>query len=313
MRRAFANGLEQLADADDRVVFLTGDLGFQVFDAFVAKHGRRYVNVGIAEAQMVAAAAGLALEGFRPFVYSIASFMTARPFEQFRFCVAYPKLPVIAVGAGGGYTYGPSGVSHHAPDDLALMSLLPNMTVVAPGDPHEVSALLPQLLQLDSPSYMRIGKFGEPPLDVPAPVVLGKARLLRTGERVAILTTGNMAAHALDACRHLAAAQIHPSVYHFHTVKPLDTTTLDHLARSVEALLIVEESSPMGGLGAEVLKYIRGADSGPRVLRLGPPDAFALGSYRQETLQQRWGYDAPAIDRACRCLWNNTQTTLGSS
>ena len=123
---------------------ITGDLGFQVFDAFQAKFNGRYVNVGVAEAQMICTAAGMAMAGWRPVAYSIASFATARPFEQIRYCVAYPKLPVMVVGAGRGYLYSTSGVSHHAPDDLALMTRLAGHDRRDPGDPVELAQLLPQ-------------------------------------------------------------------------------------------------------------------------------------------------------------------------
>ena len=159
MRKAFAEALFQAAEKDPRVIFLTGDLGFGTFDAYQAKFGPRYVNVGVAEAQLVNAAAGLALEGWRPIIYSIASFATGRPFEQIRISVGYAGLPVVIIGAGGGYTYASSGVTHHAGEDLGLMSLIPGMTVVAPGDPNEVTQLLPQLLKLDGPSYLRVGKY----------------------------------------------------------------------------------------------------------------------------------------------------------
>src|ERR1051325_2288870 len=130
MRRAFGDALVKAAQDDDRVIFLTGDLGFGVFDEFIARFPRRYVNVGVAEAQLVDCAAGLALEGWRPIVYSIASFMTGRAYEQIRLAVGYHRLPVVVVGAGGGYTYANAGVTHHAKEDLALMSLIANMVVV---------------------------------------------------------------------------------------------------------------------------------------------------------------------------------------
>src|SRR3989338_5271951 len=144
MRHAFAETLTRLAAEDPQLVFLTGDMGFQMFDEFKRRYGPRYVNVGVAEAQLINAAAGLALEGWRPVAYSIASFLTARPFEQIRVSVNYHNLPVLIVGAGGGYAYAASGVTHHAADDLALMAVLPNMRVVAPGDPNEVAKLVPQ-------------------------------------------------------------------------------------------------------------------------------------------------------------------------
>lgn len=305
MRRAFARAIESLADRDPRVVFLTGDLGFGMFERFIAKHGPRYVNVGVAEAQLVLAAAGFALEGFRPFIYSIAAFMTGRPYEQIRVALAYHRLPVVIVGAGGGYGYSSSGVTHHAADDLALMSLLPGMTVVAPGDPSELEALLPQMLALEGPAYIRIGASGGPACEAHSSIVLGAARLLRVGRRVAVLATGGMAATALAARETLAAAGIEPEVWQFHTVKPLDTAALDRLAGRMQALLVVEESSPLGGLGAVVAAWHASMDGErPRLVRLGPKDELALGSLTRETLRDRWGYGPRGVVAACRELWH---------
>jgi transketolase len=303
MRRAFVDSLTTLAERDPRVILLTGDLGFQVFDDFIARCGRQYVNVGVAEAQMVCAAAGLALEGFRPIVYSIASFMTGRPFEQLRVSVAYPGLSVVVVGAGGGFCYSACGVTHHAAEDFALMSLLPGMTVVGPGDPNEVKALLPQMLALDGPSYIRIGKFGEPTFEADSPIILGRGRKIRDGARVAVITTGEMAPVALAGLAELAAEGIAPLVYQFHTIKPLDTATLDDLAARVKTLVVVEEAAPIGGLASAVTAWRTARDAGPRIVRLGPPDAFALGNLGRDTLRAKLGFDAAAIRQACRDAW----------
>jgi len=307
VRKAFADSLLNLAAGNSRIIFLTGDLGFQVFDEFHARFGSRYINAGIAEAQMVCAAAGLAKEGWRPLVYSIASFATGRAFEQIRVNIAYPHLPVVVVGAGGGYTYASSGVTHHAAEDLALMSLLPGMTVVAPGDAHEVTELLPQLLQLGGPSYIRIGRYGEATYQADAPVELGRARLLRPGEQVALISTGDLASVTLQAARQLGAEGIHPVVYQMHTVKPLDTATLDELVGRVETLIVVEEHGPLGGLATAVGTWRAARREAPRVVRLGPPDALALGSLDRETLRHRWEYDADAIAQACRAAWSGRE------
>lgn len=300
MRRAFSRTLVQAAKEDNRVVFLTGDLGFQVFEEFEAGFGPRYINVGVAEAQMVCAAAGLAYEGWRPVAYSIASFATGRAFEQIRASVAYPNLPVIIVGAGGGYSYAASGVTHHAADDLALMSLLPTMTVTAPGDPFEVSQLLMQLLRIPGPSYMRIGRFGEQVYEAQEAVALGKARLVRDGESVCILTTGDLATSALVAMETLGQEGIHPILYQMHTVKPLDVDTLEAVARKVHTILVVEEHVPAGGLFAALALWASARNSAPALMRLGPQDALVLGSPKREQLQSTLGYDVAAIIAAGR-------------
>lgn len=303
MRRAFVNAINELAEQDARVVFLTGDLGYQMFEDFKKKFGPRYVNVGIAEAQMACAAAGLASEGFRPFIYSIGSFIVGRPYEHIRVSVAYPGLPVVVVGAGGGYCYSASGVTHHAAEDIALMSLLPGMTVVAPGDPHEVKALLPQLVSIPGPSYIRIGKFGEPELKLDTPIRLGEARLLREGSKVAILTMGEMAPIIYQTTGELLNEGIAPLVYHFHTLKPLDTATLDRIAKGVHTLIVVEESTPIGGLAAAISAWQSGLTHRPKLIRLGPPDALALGSPTREALRERFGFGPSMIKDTVRKVW----------
>lgn len=304
MRRAFADTLLDLARSDERVIFLTGDLGFQVFDAYCDEFPRRYLNVGVAEAHLVDCAAGMALEGMRPVVYSIASFMTGRAFEQIRLAVGYHGLPVIVVGAGGGFVYSGSGVTHHAREDLALMSLIPGMTVVAPGDPSEVAELLPALARLDGPSYIRVGRFGEPALDSDAPIVLGQARRLRpVGEsRLVLCTTGDTAVPAQHAARQLALEGIDCAHYHFHTVRPLDEAALAELAGQVDTLMVIEDHGPEGGLGASIAMWIARTGTGVALRRLGPGAELVLGNPHPAELRAELGYDAAGIVAACRAI-----------
>lgn len=304
MRRAFSETLTALAEHDPRIAFITGDLGFQVFDDFQKRFGKRYVNVGVAEAQMVYLAAGMALDGWRPFAYSIASFATARPFEQIRYCLAYPKLPVILVGAGRGYLYSTSGVSHHAGDDLSLMSSLPGMTVVAPGDPTELRELLPQVVACNGPAYFTVGKFGEPTYSGEEPCVLGKARKLRSGERIAILSTGEIANEVLKAVDSLKGSSVTPAVYQYHTVKPFDTQTLDLIAQEHEHVIVVEEHVPHGGLWGAFCQWHATAYEPPRAHRIGVADQFVLGNLKQDELRRRFGLDAAGIAELCSNLWN---------
>jgi transketolase len=304
MRKAFADTLCRLAEQDDKLVFLTGDLGYQVFDEFRQRFGPRYINVGIAEAQMVCCAAGLALEGWHPIVYSIASFATGRAFEQIRVSVSYPGLPVVVVGAGGGYTYATSGVTHHAAEDLALMSLLPGFTVVVPGDRNEVADLLPQVMSARRPAYFRVGRYGEGEFLAEEPAVLGRARLIRSGGRVLLLTTGDLAVEVAEALRLLEAADIHPRTFQLHTVKPLDTVTLQNALADIHCIAVVEEQVPTGGLAASVSSWQTSRAQPLPVVRLGPPDALALGNPKRETLRRRLGYDARAIAESVTCLWN---------
>ena len=304
MRKAFSDSLMKEAEKNSHVTFMTGDLGFQVFDEFSRKFGSRSINVGAAEAQLINMAAGMAAEGWRPIAYSIASFATARPFEQIRYCVSYPNLPVTLVGAGRGFTYSTSGVSHHALDDIGLMSLLPNMTVVIPGDPTEIEELFPQVMRCSGPAYFTVGRFGEPRYEAEEPSVLGKARLLKSGQKIAIISTGEITHEVLNAVSILHPEHIIPMVYQMHTIKPLDTITLNSVADQVKAMLVVEEHVPNGGLWAAVTQWNATRNNPIRLKRLGPPDAFVLGNLNREDVRKKLMCDAQAIVKACRMLWN---------
>jgi len=297
MRKALADTLLQLATDDERVILLVGDLGFGVFDQYKEQFPDRYINVGIAEAALVDIAAGLAMEGYRPVVYSIASFMTGRAFEQIRIAVNYQKLPVVIIGAGGGYTYASAGPTHHAAEDLGLMSMLPGMTVTAPGSPEEVSALLPQLLVLDGPSYMRIGRYGEPNYAA-EDIQLGKARCIVTDySKVVLISTGDVADQVSEAEKELAHHGIYVSAYQMHTVKPLDLGLLDYVANTVPMVVVIEEHSPVGGLYSSIASYYATQEHSPRLLRLGPPDELVIGVHTREELHKEWGCDVDGIVR----------------
>jgi len=314
MKLAFVEKLSELATQDWRIVLLTGDLGFQIFDGFRTEHGARYVNVGVAEAQMICMAAGLAHEGFRPFAYSIASFVTARCYEQVKLSVAYPGLPVVIVGAGGGYAYGASGVTHHAGDDLALMRIIPKMTVVAPADASEARQLLPQVLDLDGPCYFRIGRGCEPQYSVKAPCVLGQGRLLFDGEDVAVLGTGEVGYEVFSAVQKLREHGIFPVAYQFHTVSPLDNDVLEALATGVSTIIIAEEHVDAGGFASAVREWLSKRNHSTRVIGLGVPDLLPLGNPTQSEIRSRYGFDSESIaaavvrslDLSRRHFWHST-------
>jgi transketolase len=187
---------------------------------------------------------------------------------------------------------------------MALLTALPGMTVVAPGDPNEVTQLLPQMYALNGPSYIRIGRFGETTYEAAEPAVLGRARKLRDGSRFVVLSSGDITPGVLAAADRLTADGITPALYQFHTVKPLDTETLDRLAQEFDTFLVAEESLPTGGLFSAVAMWQTTCAKPPHLRRLGPPDALALGNYDRETLRNRLGYDTEGVETACRRLWH---------
>lgn len=296
MRNAFIRGLTEAAATDDRIVFLTGDLGFKLFDDFARRYPGRFMNVGVAEATMASVAAGLALEGKKPFIYSIVPFATLRCYEQIRNDICYHETNVTVVGVGGGYSYGPNGPTHHALEDIAVMRVVPNMTVVCPGDPAETIAAVFALAAHDGPAYLRLGRAGEPTVHTaPVSFRIGESLMLRDGGDVALLSTGNMLATAVKVADLLAARSISCRVLSMPTVKPLDTATIDATIRQVAVVATMEEHSRLGGFGGAVAEHI--AESGVPITfrRFGAGDHFSHTCGDQEFHRHAQGLSAPQI------------------
>jgi len=221
MRNAFIRGLTALAERDPRVVLLTGDLGFKIFDDFAARFPGRFYNAGVAEANMIGVAAGLALGGLKPFAYSIVPFATLRCFEQIRNDICYQEAPVTVVGVGGGYSYGPNGATHHSLEDIAVMRCLPGMTVVCPGDPLEAELATLAAGLHAGPLYLRLGRAGDARVhESPLSFSIGRALVVRKGSECALIATGNALPIAVAAADMLAREGMDCRVVSMHTVKP---------------------------------------------------------------------------------------------
>jgi transketolase len=302
MRRAFSDTLLKLAEENEKIIFLTGDLGFGVFDEFIEKFPKRYINTGVAEGLLINAAVGLALEGWKPIVYSIGPFAICRPFEQIKVNVSYHCLPILIIGAGGGFTYSDAGVTHHSQEDLALMSLLPNMTVAAPGGPDELEALMPQLLELKSPSYMRVGKFGEPNVNHDSSIVLGRGRKLLRGKKIVVVTVGDIVSEIYPAVEEFNNSHESVSLYHFHTVKPIDTELLNEISIDYNDVVVIEETIPQGGIYNELCKWKANKETSMKIHRRGAADAFVFGSPKREELRKRMNVDAESIIEVLKSL-----------
>ena len=275
MRNAFADEVTRLAQRDKRVVLLSGDIGNKLFDKLKDVGERHFLNCGIAEANMIGVASGMALCGLRPIVYTIAPFTTTRCFEQIRVDACYHNAPVIIVGTGSGLSYAELGATHHSLEDLAILRTLPGMTVVAPCDVTELREALSAALELDGPVYIRIGKKGEPPVHAgKIDFRFGRAIKVREGRDVALLVAGTIAPEALAAREILLEKGISAEVASFHTIKPLDTLYLDAAAGRFRLLVTLEEHGRIGGFGSAVAEWR--ANSGCKVpqLILGTADRF---------------------------------------
>lgn len=297
MRNAFASELTALADEDPRVVMLSGDIGNRLFDDFKKKHPRRFFNCGVAEANMVGVAAGLALSGLRPIAYTITPFITARCFEQIKVDVCYHQAPVILVGVGAGLSYASLGATHHSCEDIGLMRLLPGMTILCPGDAVEVRLALRAALKSDGPVYIRIGKKGEPVVHAQPPAFqIGKGIVVRAGREVCLLSTGNLLPVAVAAAQELEKRGLSCQVVSLHTVKPLDDALLEEAFSRYPVVATLEEHSRLGGLGGGVAEWL--SDRPPmkgRLLRLGVEDTFLHEACDQESARAQFGLTPSAI------------------
>lgn len=300
MRDAFIRQLESLAETDPRIVVVSGDIGNRMFDKFRAKYPDRFINAGIAEADMTGIAAGLAMAGLRPFTYTIAAFNPGRCLEQIRLDICQHNLPVVVTGVGAGLSYASLGPTHHALEDIAWMRAAPNMTVLCPADPLEVRAAVKAALALGGPTYLRLGKKGEPHVHREEPEFrIGKAIEMKTGSDAALLAVGTVSPIAMAAAEQLAAVGVSAAVYSFHTVKPLDAELLPRLfsVGGMRAVAVIEEHVASGGAWSAVTEWLaeNGNDGRTRLLRFGAPDAFIHEAGNQEWVRRRLGIESEAI------------------
>jgi transketolase len=296
MRNAFADELTQLAQHDQRLILLSGDIGNKLFDKFRDIDDSRFYNCGIAEANMMGVAAGMALSGLRPFLYTITPFATTRCFEQIRIDVCYHKAPVVIVGTGSGLSYAELGPTHHSLEDIAILRTLPGMCVLAPCDSTELRLALRAALENTSPTYIRIGKKGEADIySTPPKFKIGEVIIVRPGNDVALLCAGNMMSETLKAADVLAAKGISAEVVSFHTVKPLDESYLQSASSRFKLLVTVEEHSRIGGFGSAVSEWRALTNYAIRQISFGTNDEFMHEVGSQSYARKKYGLTAENI------------------
>jgi transketolase len=292
MRNAFADELTRLGNDDPRVVMLSGDIGNRLFDKFKDKHPARFFNCGVAEANMMGVAAGMAMNGLRPVAYTITPFVTTRCLEQIRTDVCYHEAPVTIVAVGAGLAYSGLGPTHHACEDISFLRSIPNMVVICPGDAFEVRGALRAAMQQDRPVYIRMGKKGEPVVHK-GPIAdfrIGKAITIEEGSDVCLLSTGNMLPEVIEAAHKLKDKGISAEVVSFHTVKPLDEDKLKQAFARFKLVATIEEHSLIGGFGAAVSEWLVDTETqAKKFLRFGTPDAFFKKSGEQEYAREMLG------------------------
>lgn len=258
-RAAYGEALAELGAENDKLVVLDADLSHSTMTAkFADKFPERFFNAGIAEANMVSMSAGLSTMGLIPFCSSFAIFGTGRAYEQIRNSVGHAHFNVKIATSHAGVTLGEDGGSHQAFEDIALMRVIPGMTVVVPCDASETKRAVRALAELNGPAYLRLARLASPVFEQEMPFTLGKANLLRPGRDVAVFVCGLMVSKVLDAAEVLAAEGIDVAVINVHTVKPIDAECVREWANRCKKVLTVEEHSVIGGLGDAVADVLIG-------------------------------------------------------
>lgn len=295
-RDAYGKTLAQLGHEDPRIVVLTADLaGSTKTASFATEHPDRFFNMGVAEANMIGTAAGLAMSGCRPFVSTFAVFATGKMWEQIRQVVAYPKVPVRIAATHAGLTVGEDGASHQMLEDISNMRVLPNMRVIVPADAVEAAAVTRFAASCDDgPIYVRLARAAFPVIHGEGfSFELGRSELLVEGTDVTIVACGVMVSVALEACERLAESGISAEVINASSIKPLDAETIVASAAKTGAVVTAEEHQIIGGLGSAVCEIL--SERHPtRVVRVGVDDRFGQ-SGDADALLSHYGLDVDGL------------------
>ena len=296
MRKTSLNQIYQLAQQDERVIFIGSDLGPGVLSEFKRNIPERFFMEGISEQYIVGMAAGLAFDGFIPYVNTIATFLTRRCFEQLAVDLCMHDLPVRLIANGGGLVYAPLGPTHQAIEDIGILRTLPNMTIVAPCDANEMARLMDASLHWPHPLYIRLAKGGDPIVSKSElGFEIGKGILLKNAGDVLLVTTGITTQIGLQTSESLSKENIDCGVFHMHTIKPFDYDGLFKASESVKLIITIEEHVLNGGLGSAVLEAFSDHGLEKKIIRLGIPNAFVKKYGSQELLMSEFGLDHETI------------------
>lgn len=308
MRSAFVRALVDEAERDDRIALLTGDLGFMALEPFRDRFPDRFFNMGVAEQNMVAVATGLAESGYTPFCYSIVPFAVLRPYEFIRNGPVLHELPVRIVGMGGGFEYGTAGPTHYGIEDVGVMRLLDNMTVIAPADAEQTSTVVPLLAEVPGPVYLRLGKNDR--LSVPGlngRFGFGRVQQVREGADLVLFAMGSIAPSVVLAADQLEARGISAAVVVIASVSPGPVADIVALTSAYPMAATVEAHVPSGGIGSLVAEVIADSGIGCRLLRLGVEHPYGHRGGSEEFLHELHGLSPARIaERIAEALGSGT-------
>ncbi len=300
MRASVARYLLEAARVDERVFLISGDAGYGVLDEFQQTFPDRFLNLGIAEQNTIGLAAGLALSGFKVFVYNIIPFVLYRCYEQVRNDVCYQNLPVTLIGTGSGVAYAPAGMTHYAVEDIGLARTLPGLAVLSPCDPVETRLCMEYAYRNTGPTYVRIAKGREPILHDPAPSSVSEPILVAPGEHIAVLFHGSAGGEVMAAIKELSTS---PKVIALPLLQPLNWEKLREMLQGVHCAITVEEHYTEGGLGSIVAERLVASGMSLRLHRLGLPHAFVHDVRHSAGIRRAYGFAAPQIADYIRRIW----------
>ena len=303
MRNKALSYVHLLAKQDPRVVFIGSDLAAGTLDEMNKTFPDRFFMEGVSEQHIIGMAAGMAMEGFIPYVNTIATFLTRRCFEQICLDLCLHDLPVRLIGNGGGYVYAPLGPTHLATEDIAIMRTLPKMTIVAPCDSEEMARLMQFTLDWPHPIYIRLAKGGDEIVSRQnLGFKIGKGILMESGDDLLLISTGIMTQRALKVRDNLLSHGISSSILHLHTLKPLDKLKLIKNSINKKLIVTLEEHSCIGGLGSAVLEQLAENDINPfpHILRFALPDQFSQNYGTQDELLEHHGLGVETITKSIR-------------
>lgn len=307
MRNAYLAALYTLAKDNKNILALVADNGAIVYDKFRQDFPEQFLNFGISEANMVSVAAGLASCSKIPFCYTISSFLTMRAFEQIRIDICLQQMNVKLVGIGAGFVYSNLGPTHQATEDIALMRVLPNMTVLSPADPLEAKYITYAAAEINGPVYIRLSTGGTPAVyKKEYNFKPGKTVTLKEGNDLTIIASGGIIHEVLKAVDELEALNISTRLINVHTIKPLDEEVILRAARETKAILTIEEHTIYGGLGSAVAEVILENNlTSVRFKRLGLNDVFPSGYGTYDEMKEINGLSKNHIIKEAKLLYEN--------
>lgn len=300
MRNTFCDTIiAELKNRDD-IYIISGDAGLGVFDDFSKQRPDRFLNLGVAEQNMLSHAAGMAMAGFKVFVYNIVPFVLYRSYEQVRNDICYQELPVTLIGIGSGLTYAPQGMTHYSIEDLGLAQTMPNLRVFSPADPAEARAAAYACLAADTPCYVRLAKRGEPTLHATPPADVSRPITMRDGGEVAVVVHGPILAEVLAAAGQAKDGAVR--VISVPQIAPLDMAGINAAVARCKQVLVVEEHYGSGGLGTRIAQWRATHRADWQLNLMALPDEFVHVIRNQNGMREHYGLDVPSICKRIESL-----------